>query len=43
MIGRTEEELVVHGRHDACVAVRAVPVVEAAVCIGLLDLLQSRC
>ena len=43
LIGRTEEELVVHGRHDACVAVRAVPVVEAAVCIGLLDLLQSRC
>lgn len=38
---RSNEELVIHGRHDACVAVRAIPVVEAAVCIGLLDLLQS--
>ena len=43
LVGRTEEELVIRGRHDACVAVRAVPVVEAAVCIGLLDLLQGRC
>lgn len=30
-------EIVVSGRHDACVAVRAVPVVEAAVSIALLD------
>lgn len=41
LVGRTNEELVIHGRHDACVAVRAVPVVEAAVCIGLLDLVLS--
>ena len=30
-------EIVVSGRHDACIAVRAVPVVEAAVSIALLD------
>jgi len=36
-------ELTVHGRHDPCVAIRAVPVVEAAVAIALADLyLQSR-
>ena len=27
------------GRHDPCVVIRAVPVVEAVVAIGLLDLL----
>ncbi len=30
--------LTVHGRHDPCVAIRAVPVVEAAVAIALADL-----
>ena len=30
--------LVVKGRHDPCVAIRAVPVVEAAVAIALADL-----
>lgn len=30
-------KLTVTGRHDPCVAVRAVPVVEAAVALGLLD------
>ena len=29
--------IVIKGRHDACVAVRAVPVVESAVAIALLD------
>lgn len=31
--------LSVHGRHDPCLAVRAVPCVEAAVALGLLELL----
>lgn len=31
--------LEVHGRHDPCIAIRAVPVVEAVVAIVLLDLL----
>lgn len=36
-------ELKVHGRHDPCVVVRAVPVVEAACALALYDLLlQSR-
>lgn len=30
-------KLTVTGRHDPCVAVRAVPIVEAAVALGLLD------
>lgn len=37
----TETELVVRGRHDACAAVRAVPVVEAVVACALLDTLLS--
>ena len=31
------DKLVIHGRHDPCIAVRAVPVVEAAANIVLLD------
>lgn len=34
----TEAGLEVHGRHDPCIVVRAVPVVENVVCCGLLDL-----
>lgn len=38
-----EETLVIKGRHDPCIVPRAVPVIEAAVAIGLLDiLLESR-
>ena len=38
-----DEDLSVHGRHDPCVAVRAVPVVEAACALALYDLLlESR-
>ena len=33
------EKLTIAGRHDPCVVPRAVPVVESAVAIGLLDLL----
>ena len=36
-----ETELVIHGRHDPCIAVRAVPVVEAVAAIVLTDLLLS--
>ena len=32
-------ELIVHGRHDPCVAHRAVPVVEAVTALVLLDFL----
>lgn len=32
-------ELVIKGRHDPCIVGRALPVVEAAVAIGLLDLI----
>ena len=34
---RTPAVLTVGGRHDPCIAVRAVPVVEAAMALGLLD------
>lgn len=34
-----ETELTIHGRHDPCIAVRAVPVVEAVAAIALTDLL----
>lgn len=36
-----EEELVVKGRHDPCIVPRAVPVVEAAVALGLLDIIMD--
>ncbi len=36
------EILQVTGRHDPCIVLRAVPVVEAAIAIGLLDLLMER-
>ena len=36
------ETLAVHGRHDPCVAVRAVPVVESAVALSLLELWLER-
>ncbi len=35
----TVEPLVIHGRHDACIALRAGVVVEAAVAIALTDLM----
>lgn len=35
-------KLVVKGRHDPCVAVRAVPVVEAALAIGILDCMMQQ-
>ncbi len=35
----TESELKIRGRHDPCIAHRAVPVVEAAAALALLDLL----
>lgn len=36
----TDEELVIKGRHDPCIVPRAVPVIEAAVAFGLLDLMM---
>lgn len=35
-----EETLVIKGRHDPCIVPRAVPVIEAAVAFGLLDLMM---
>lgn len=37
----TETELVIHGRHDPCIAHRAVPVVEAVTAAVLLDFLLT--
>ncbi len=39
LAARKETALSVKGRHDPCIAVRAVPVVEAAMALGLLDAL----
>jgi chorismate synthase len=36
------EPLVVHGRHDPCIVPRAIPVVEAAVAVGLMNLMAER-
>lgn len=33
-------ELEIHGRHDPCIVVRAVPVIECAIALGLLDLMM---
>lgn len=34
---KENDALTIHGRHDACIALRAQPVVEGAACIALLD------
>jgi chorismate synthase len=39
LLTRTDAKLTVKGRHDPCIVPRAVPVVEAAAAIALLDLL----
>ncbi len=36
------ERLVISGRHDPCIVPRAVPVVEAAVAFGLLDIILTQ-
>ena len=35
-----EETLVIKGRHDPCIVPRAVPVIEAAAAVGLLDIMM---
>ncbi len=37
LINKTNVKINVGGRHDACIAVRAIPCVESAVCIALAD------
>ena len=37
LVNKTNTTIKIEGRHDACVAVRALPAVESAVCIALLD------
>ena len=39
---KTNEDLVIEGRHDPCIVQRAVPVIEAVAAIGILDLLKER-
>ena len=39
LLARTDAKLTVKGRHDPCIVPRAVPVVEAAAAVALLDLL----
>ena len=39
---KTDTTLAVHGRHDPCVVVRAVPVVESAVALALAELWLER-
>lgn len=41
LLNRENAKLSVHGRHDPCIVPRAVPVVEAAAAITLLDLLNK--
>ena len=35
-------KLVIQGRHDPCIVQRAIPVVEAVIAIGILDLIKER-
>jgi chorismate synthase len=41
LVDKTDAKLIVHGRHDPCVATRAVPVVEAVCACVLLDALLT--
>ena len=38
--GMEPAEIEIHGRHDPCIAIRAVPVAEAAAALVLLDLIS---
>ena len=40
--GMNETEIAIHGRHDPCIAIRAVPVVEAVTALVLLDLTLAK-
>lgn len=43
-LSRMEEaEISIHGRHDPCIAIRAVPVIEAVTALVLLDLILGEC
>lgn len=37
-----ERELVIEGRHDSCIAIRMVPVIEAVAAIVILDFLENK-
>ena len=39
LVEKKEENLVIHGRHDPCVVARAVPCVESAAAIAIMNLL----
>lgn len=41
LTAKTNAKLSVHGRHDPCIVPRAVPVIEAAAAIALLDMLSN--
>ena len=41
LVSKENTKLVVKGRHDPCVVVRAVPVVEAALAVGILDCMME--
>ena len=38
---KSNTELVIEGRHDPCIVPRALPAVEAAVCLALLDIIAE--
>lgn len=42
LVNECNTEIEIKGRHDACIAVRAVPCVESAVALALLDEILSR-
>lgn len=40
LIAKTDAKLCIHGRHDPCIVPRAVPVVEAATAIALINMIN---
>jgi chorismate synthase len=41
LLAKTNAKLSVYGRHDPCIVPRAVPVIEAATAVGILNLLYA--
>lgn len=41
MMNKKEDKLVIAGRHDPCIVPRAIPVVEAAAAVAILDLMEE--
>lgn len=41
LVNKCDAKIIIHGRHDSCVAVRALPVLEGVIALSLLDIFMT--